>query len=115
MMSTDPLSMTLSALADPTRRAILARLAKGEATVNEIAKPFDISLPAVSRHLKVLEAAGLISRAREAQWRPCRLETKALRNVDDWLASYRRFWTASFDKMDVYIAELKRKERRDEH
>jgi DNA-binding transcriptional ArsR family regulator len=115
MMSTDRLSITLSALADPTRRAILARLAKGEATVNEIAKPFDISLPAVSRHLKVLEAAGLISRAREAQWRPCRLETKALRNVDNWLASYRRFWTASFDNMDAYIAELKRKERRDEH
>lgn len=114
MMNSDPLSVTLSALADPTRRAILARLAKGEATVNEIAKPFDISLPAVSRHLKVLEAAGLISRAREAQWRPCRLETKALRNVDDWLASYRRFWTASFDNMDAYIAELKRKERRDE-
>jgi DNA-binding transcriptional ArsR family regulator len=110
----DTLSVTLSALADPTRRAILARLAKGEATVNEIAKPFDISLPAVSRHLKVLEAAGLISRARAAQWRPCRLETKALRNVDDWLASYRRFWTASFDNMDAYIAELKRKERRDE-
>jgi DNA-binding transcriptional ArsR family regulator len=115
MMSTDHLSVTLSALADPTRRAILARLAKGEATVNEIAKPFDISLPAVSRHLKVLEAAGLISRAREAQWRPCRLEARALRNVDDWLASYRRFWTASFDKMDAYIAKLKSKERRDEH
>jgi DNA-binding transcriptional ArsR family regulator len=115
MMSTDRLSITLSALADPTRRAILARLAKGEATVNEIAKPFDISLPAVSRHLKVLEAAGLISRAREAQWRPCRLETKALRNVDDWLASYRRFWTARFDSMDAYIAELKRKERSGEH
>jgi DNA-binding transcriptional ArsR family regulator len=113
-MRPDPLSVTLSALADPTRRAILARLAKGEATVNEIAKPFDISLPAVSRHLKVLEAAGLISRGHEAQWRPCRLETKALRKVDDWLARYRRFWTASFDKMDAYIAELKSKERRDE-
>jgi DNA-binding transcriptional ArsR family regulator len=113
-MSQDPLSVTLSALADPTRRAILARLAKGEATVNEIAKPFDISLPAVSRHLKVLESAGLITRGREAQWRPCRLETKALRKVDDWLARYRRFWTASFDKMDAYIAELKSKERRDE-
>jgi DNA-binding transcriptional ArsR family regulator len=112
MMSPDPLSVTLAALADPTRRAILARLAKGEATVNEIAKPFDISLPAVSRHLKVLEAAGLISRAREAQWRPCRLQTKALRNVDDWLAGYRRFWTASFDNMDAYIAELKRGEAR---
>jgi DNA-binding transcriptional ArsR family regulator len=114
MTSSDPLSVTLSALADPTRRAILARLAKGETTVNEIAKPFDISLPAVSRHLKVLETAGLISRGREAQWRPCRLETKALRKVDDWLASYRRFWTASFDKMDAYIAKLKSQERRDE-
>jgi DNA-binding transcriptional ArsR family regulator len=113
-MSQDPLSVTLSALADPTRRAILARLAKGEATVNEIAKPFDISLPAVSRHLKVLESAGLITRGREAQWRPCRLETKALRKVDDWLARYRRFWTASFGKMDAYIAELKSKERRHE-
>lgn len=108
----DPLSVTLSALADPTRRAILARLAEGEATVNEIAKPFDISLPAVSRHLKVLEAAGLITRGREAQWRPCRIEPEALRNVDDWLARYRRFWTGSFDKMDAYIAELKSKEKR---
>jgi DNA-binding transcriptional ArsR family regulator len=110
-MLADPLSVTLSALADPTRRAILARLAAGEATVNEIAKPFAISLPAVSRHLKVLEAAGLISRGREAQWRPCRLETETLRAVDDWLARYRRFWTGSFDKMDAYIAELKSKER----
>src|ERR671924_2153926 len=93
-----PLSTTLSALADPTRRAILARLAEGEATVNEIAKPFDISLPAVSRHLRVLEAAGLISRGREAQWRPCRLRSQALRNVDDWIAKYRRFWSGSFDK-----------------
>jgi DNA-binding transcriptional ArsR family regulator len=112
MPAPDPLSVTLSALADPTRRAILARLAEGEATVNEIAKPFDISLPAVSRHLKVLEAAGLISRGREAQWRPCRLETEALKNVDNWLARYRRFWTGSFDKMDAYIAELKAKEKR---
>src|SRR6202008_4632426 len=108
----DPLSATLSALADPTRRAILARLAEGEATVNEIAEPFDISLPAVSRHLKVLEGAGLISRGREAQWRPCRLETKALKSVDDWLSRYRRFWTGSFDKMDAYLAELKAKEKR---
>jgi DNA-binding transcriptional ArsR family regulator len=114
MLTRDPLSVTLSALADPTRRAILARLAEREATVNEIAKPFEISLPAVSRHLKVLEAAGLISRGREAQWRPCRLETDALRNVDDWLARYRRFWTGSFDKMDAYIARLKSKEKRDE-
>ena len=108
----DTLSVTLSALADPTRRAILARLARGETTVNEIAKPFDISLPAVSRHLKVLEAAGLISRGREAQWRPCRLEPRALKAVDNWLSRYRRFWTESFDKMDAYLAELKAKEKR---
>jgi DNA-binding transcriptional ArsR family regulator len=112
MPTPDTLSTTLSALADPTRRAILARLAEGEATVNELARPFAISLPAVSRHLKVLEEAGLISRRREAQWRPCRLETAALRNVDEWLAFYRQFWTGSFDKMDAYIAELKRKEKR---
>ena len=103
----DHLSATLSALADPTRRAILARLAQGDATVNEIAEPFEISLPAVSRHLKVLEAAGLISRGREAQWRPCKLETKRLRAVDDWLSVYRRFWDESFDKMDAYLDELK--------
>jgi len=108
----DTLSVTLSALADPTRRAILARLARGEATVNEIAKPFDISLPAVSRHLKVLQGAGLISRGREAQWRPCRLEPRALKAVDNWLSRYRRFWSESFDKMDVYLAELKAKEKR---
>ena len=108
----DTLSVTLSALADPTRRAILARLTKGEATVNELAKPFDISLPAVSRHLKVLEGAGLISRGREAQWRPCRLEPRALKAVDNWLSRYRRFWTESFDKMDAYLAELKAKEKR---
>lgn len=110
MQTLDPLSATLSALADPTRRAILARLSRGEATVNEIAEPFEISLPAVSRHLKVLETAGLISRGREAQWRPCRLEAEALKGVDDWLARYRRFWTQSFDRMDAYIAELKAKE-----
>src|SRR5262247_4697446 len=104
----DPLSATLSALADPTRRAILARLVQGEATVNELAKPFEISLPAVSRHLKVLERAGLISRGREAQWRPCRLEVQSLRAVDDWLSVYRRFWDESFDRMAAYIDELKR-------
>lgn len=109
-MQTDPLSETLSALADPTRRAILARLAEGEATVNELAEPFDISLPAISRHLKVLESAGLISRSREAQWRPCKLEPQALKNIDEWLEFYRRFWSGSFDKMDAYIAELKRKD-----
>src|SRR6516165_5534667 len=102
----DTLSVTLSALADPTRRAILARLAKGEATVNEIAKPFDISLPAVSRHLKVLEGAGLISRGREAQWRPCRLEPDRLKAVDDWLSVYRRFWEQSMDRMAAYLEEL---------
>ena len=102
----DPLSATLSALADPTRRAILARLAEGAATVNELAKPFDISLPAVSRHLKVLETAGLISRGREAQWRPCRLEAGPLKDLDGWLAHYRRFWEGSFDKMDAYLAKL---------
>jgi DNA-binding transcriptional ArsR family regulator len=115
MQPIDPLSATLSAIADPTRRAILQRLAEGAATVNEIAEPFDISLPAVSRHLKVLETAGLITRGREAQWRPCQLEPQALKSVDEWLEHYRRFWTGSFDKMDAYIAELKKKkEKRDE-
>ena len=102
----DPLSATLSALADPTRRAILARLALGEATVNELAEPFEISLPAISRHLKVLEQAGLISRGREAQWRPARLEAGPLKSLDGWLAAYRRFWEGSFDKMDDYLATL---------
>jgi DNA-binding transcriptional ArsR family regulator len=102
----DPLSATLSALADPTRRAILARLSQGAATVNEIAEPFDISLPSISRHLKVLEGAGLISRGREAQWRPCRLEAAPLREVDGWLGKYRRFWEASFDRMEDYLSEI---------
>ncbi len=102
----DPLSATLSALADPTRRAILARLTEGDATVNQLAEPFDISLPAISRHLKVLEAAGLISRSREAQWRPCRLEAGPLKDLDGWLGQYRRFWEGSFDKMDAYLAKL---------
>ena len=101
------MSATLSALADPTRRAILARLVQGEATVNELADPFEISLPAVSRHLKVLEGAGLISRGREAQWRPCKLEVQNLMAVDDWLSTYRRFWEESFDKMAAYLDELK--------
>jgi DNA-binding transcriptional ArsR family regulator len=105
-MTPDHLSMTLSALADPTRRAILARLSEGEATVNELAAPFEISLPAVSRHLKVLETAGLISRGREAQWRPCRLEPAPLQAVDGWLERYRRFWSGSFDRMEAYLAEL---------
>lgn len=105
----DPLSATLSALADPTRRAILARLSEGEATVGELAAPFDISLPAISRHLKVLQTAGLISRGRDAQWRPCRLETAPLKDLAGWLEFYRRFWEGGFDKMDAYLAELTRK------
>jgi DNA-binding transcriptional ArsR family regulator len=112
MQTPDPLSAALAALADPTRRAILERLSRGEATVNELAEPFDISLPAISRHLKVLESAGLISRGREAQWRPCQLEPQALKHVDDWLSYYRRFWTGSFDKMDAYIATLKKKDKK---
>jgi DNA-binding transcriptional ArsR family regulator len=103
------LDRVFAALADPIRRAILARLSTGEATVNEIAAPIPISLPSVSKHLKVLEGAGLISRGRDAQWRPCRLEAKALREVDDWLARYRRHWEGSFDKMDSYLAELANK------
>ena len=110
-MQPDQLSATLSALADPTRRALLARLSEGEFSVNDLAEPFDMSLQAVSRHLKVLEAAGLISRGREAQWRPCKLETQALKRVDDWISRYRRFWSGSFDKMDAYLAELKKKEK----
>ncbi len=105
-MRADPLTATFAALADPTRRAILARLAKGEATVLELAEPFDISLPAISRHLKVLEQAGLISRGREAQWRPCRIETQALERVDDWVGHYRGLWEGRFDRMDRYIATL---------
>jgi len=104
----DPLSVTLSALADPTRRAIFARLAQGEATVNELAEPFAISLPAISRHLKVLEGAGLITRGRTAQWRPCKIEAAPLREIDGWLTHYRRFWDGSFDKMDVYLAKLQK-------
>lgn len=104
----DRLSTTLSALADPTRRAILARLSLGEATVNELAEPFAISLPAVSRHLKVLESAGLISRGRAAQWRPCRLQAEPLKELNGWLERYRQFWEGSFDKMDAYLAELQK-------
>ena len=102
----DSLSATFSALADPTRRAILARLSSGERSVSELAEPFAMSLPAVSRHLKVLEQAGLIVRSREAQWRPARLEAAPLREVADWVAHYRRFWERSFDRMDGYLAEL---------
>lgn len=104
----DPLSITFAALADPTRRAILARLSEGEATVGELARPFDISLPAVSRHLKVLQAAGLISQGREAQWRPCRLEVQALREADGWIGHYRRFWSGNFDKLNDYLRDIQK-------
>jgi DNA-binding transcriptional ArsR family regulator len=102
----DPLSTTLSALADPTRRAILARLALGETSVTELAEPFQMSLPAVSKHLKVLERAGLIARGREAQWRPCRLEATPMRDVAAWLEAYRIFWEASLDRLDTYLTQL---------
>jgi DNA-binding transcriptional ArsR family regulator len=111
-MATDRLSATFAALADPTRRAILARLAQGETTVNELAKPFKISGPAVSRHLKVLEHAGLIARGREAQWRPCRIEPQALKSVDEWLGRYRRFWEERLDRLEDYLRELQMKENK---
>ena len=102
----DRLSTTFAALADPTRRAIIARLAMGETTVNELAKPFDMSGPAISKHLKVLENAGLITRGREAQWRPCRIEPKALKVVDDWLDRYRQFWEERLDRLEEYLNTL---------
>jgi DNA-binding transcriptional ArsR family regulator len=105
----DPLSETFQALADPTRRAILARLALGETSVNELAAPFDMSLPAVSKHLKVLERAGLISRSRDAQYRPCKLEPQTLKGVDEWLEEYRRLWEARFDRLDAYLQKLQSK------
>ena len=109
-MSTDTLSSTFAALADPTRRAILARLSEGEATVNELAAPFDISLPAVSKHLKVLENAGLITRGREAQWRPCQLNAGPLQDAATWIDQYRHIWEASFDRMEDYINQLNQQE-----
>lgn len=110
-MVADTLSTTFAALADPTRRVILARLADGEKSVTELAEPFDISLPAISKHLKVLERAGLIERGREAQWRPCRLHAEPLRRAADWLEQYRRFWEGSFDRLEEYLSELQAKER----
>jgi DNA-binding transcriptional ArsR family regulator len=107
-MQTDPLSAKFAALADPTRRAILARLCEGEASVNELARPFEMSLPAVSKHLKVLEKAGLISRGREAQWRPARLEPMALKGVAEWLEHYRRYWDVSFDRLDAYLKKIQK-------
>jgi DNA-binding transcriptional ArsR family regulator len=111
-MSPDRLSTTLAALADPTRRAILARLALGETSVTELAEPFEMSLPAVSKHLKVLERAGLIARGREAQWRPCRIEPAGLKRVDDWLEEYRRLWDARLDRLDDYLKKLQAKEKK---
>ena len=108
----DPLSATFAALADPTRRAILARLATGETSVTELAKPFNMSLPGISKHLKVLERAGLITRGRDAQWRPCRLKADPLRDVADWVDRYRRFWEESFDRLDEYLQELQGKEKK---
>ena len=109
---TDPLSATFAALADPTRRAILARLASGEASVTELAEPFEMSLPAVSKHLKVLERAGLIARGREAQWRPCRLEGTRLKDVAAWVEHYRRFWEESFDRLEVYLKKVQSKDKK---
>jgi DNA-binding transcriptional ArsR family regulator len=105
-MTADHLSTTLAALADPTRRAILSRLASGEATVTELARPFSMTMPAVSRHLRVLERAGLITRGREAQWRPCRLEAAPLREVADWVERYRQHWEERFDRLEAYLAEV---------
>lgn len=109
-MTPDALTTTFAALADPTRRAILARLAAGEASVTELAAPFEMSLPAISKHLKVLERAGLITRSREAQWRPCRLDAGPMREAVDWLEQYRQFWEGSFDRLDGYLRELQQRE-----
>ena len=111
MAPPDHLTSTFSALADPTRRAILARLASGEASVTELAAPFEMSLPAISKHLKVLERAGLITRGRDAQWRPCRLEPRPLKNAADWLEHYRVFWEQSLDRLEGYLSELQGKEK----
>ncbi|HEY5826957.1 MAG: ArsR/SmtB family transcription factor [Hyphomicrobiaceae bacterium] len=112
-MATDRLSSTFAALADPTRRAILARLVLGETSVTELAEPFDISLPAVSKHLKVLERAGLITRGRTAQWRPCRLEPGALRDANDWLEHYRRLWEDRLDRLEHYLFEVQAKAKKE--
>lgn len=107
-MTVDQLSSTFAALADPTRRAILARLSTGEATVTELAEPFSMSLPAISKHLKVLERAGLISRGRTAQWRPCRLDAAPMKDANAWLEEYRRFWEESFDRLEEHLRELQK-------
>jgi len=111
----DHLSETFGALADPTRRAILARLASGEASVTELAAPFDMSMPAISKHLKVLERAGLIARGREAQWRPCRLQAGPLQDVAGWVEHYRRFWEGSFDRLDDYLKKLKGQDSKNQY
>ena len=110
--TSDQLSVTLAALADPTRRAILARLRSGEASVSELAEPFAVSLPAITKHLKVLERAGLITRTREAQWRPCQLDAKPLRDIAEYLEPYRRFWEAKLDRMEGYLRQLQAKEKK---
>ena len=114
MTATDQLSRTFGALSDPTRRAILTRLSEGEATVTELAAPFRMSLPAVSKHLKVLERAGLITRGREAQWRPARLDPEPLKQAASWLDEYRQFWDESFDRLDEYLAELQQTQQREQ-
>ncbi len=111
-MPTDALSATFSALADPTRRAMLARLAEGEATVNELAEPFEMTLPAISKHLKVLEKAGLVSRGKHAQFRPCRLEAAPLKDIAGWVEAYRHYWEASFDRLDSYLQEIQKEQPR---
>ncbi len=114
-MQTDRLSTTFAALADPTRRAILARLSKSEASVTDLAKPFDMSLPAVSKHLQVLERAGLIDRGREAQWRPARLNARPLKEADEWVERYRRHWEESFERLGEVLRDIQKKERRRDH
>ena len=113
--ASDHLSITFAALADPTRRAILTRLISGEASVTELAEPFDMSMPAVSKHLKVLERAGLVTRGRDAQWRPCHLDAGRLKDVADWIEPYRRVWEARFDRLETYLLELQRKRRKHGH
>lgn len=115
IQQTDHLSLTLSALADPTRRAILARLSDGETSVTELAEPFRMSLPAVTKHLKVLERAGLIARGKQAQWRPCKLKPQPLKEVAEWVENYRQFWEQSFDRLEGYLKEIQAKEKKDEH
>jgi DNA-binding transcriptional ArsR family regulator len=115
LMSPERLDATFSALADPTRRAILARLASGETSVSELAEPFAMSMPAISKHLKVLQRAGLIERSREAQWRPCRLAPAPLKDASEWLERYRRFWEESFDRLEDYLRELQKKEPKKEN